>query len=218
MGKGMVVLITGGNDNGKSEYAEDLDLKLSPNGAQAGFTRLYLATMSARDEESLKRIEKHILRRKDMEYITIEKSCNIGMIDPVSYRANDPENDEKDGHTLFEDNKTDKLDRFILLIEDIPNLLANEMFKGTDFYPDVADKIINDIKKLVSVCEHTVIVTNEVFSDGMTYDEYTTTYLCEFGKINREVAKFSDKVVELVCGIPLIIKDSEKSSALLGGQ
>ena len=127
----MVTLITGGNDNGKSEYAEDLVLKLSPGGTSAGYTRLYLATMSARDDESLKRIEKHILRRKDMEYITIEKSCDIGSIDLEKYGT--------DGHN------TDSSHR-ILLIEDIPNLLAGEMFQGKDFYPNVSDKIINDIK------------------------------------------------------------------------
>jgi adenosylcobinamide kinase/adenosylcobinamide-phosphate guanylyltransferase len=191
----MVFFITGGNDNGKSEYAEDLVIKLSPGGRSAGYTRIYLATMGARDEESLKRIKKHIFRRKDMEYITIEKSFDVGSIDI----------------TNIDTSKTDtgKADtgKRILLIEDIPNLLAGEMFKGTSFYPDVADKITADIMKLISACEHTVIVTNEVFSDGMIYDEYTTTYLREFGTINRRLAGYSDKVVELVCGIPCIVKE-----------
>ena len=191
----MVFFITGGNDNGKSEYAEDLVIKLSPGGRSAGYTRIYLATMGARDEESLKRIKKHIFRRKDMEYITIEKSFDVGSIDI----------------TNIDTSKTDigKADtgKRILLIEDIPNLLAGEMFKGTSFYPDVADKITADIMKLISACEHTVIVTNEVFSDGMIYDEYTTTYLREFGTINRRFAGYSDKVVELVCGIPCIVKE-----------
>ena len=194
----MVFFITGGNDNGKSEYAEDLVIKLSPGGRSAGYTRIYLATMGARDEESLKRIKKHIFRRKDMEYITIEKSFDVGSIDITNIDiANGSEKNV---------NK-DKGGKRILLIEDIPNLLAGEMFKGTSFYPDVADKITADIMKLISACEHTVIVTNEVFSDGMIYDEYTTTYLREFGTINRRLAGYSDKVVELVCGIPCIVKE-----------
>jgi adenosylcobinamide kinase/adenosylcobinamide-phosphate guanylyltransferase len=191
----MVVFITGGNDNGKSEYAEDLVIKLSPGGRSAGYTRIYLATMGARDEESLKRIKKHIFRRKDMEYITIEKSFDVGSIDITNIDI-----------TNIDTSKADTGKR-ILLIEDIPNLLAGEMFKGTSFYPDVADKITADIMKLISACEHTVIVTNEVFSDGMIYDEYTTTYLREFGTINRRLAGYSDKVVELVCGIPCIVKE-----------
>ena len=194
----MVFFITGGNDNGKSEYAEDLVIKLSPGGRSAGYTRIYLATMGARDEESLKRIEKHIFRRKDMEYITIEKSFDVGSIDITNIDiANGSEKNVNE----------DKGGKRILLIEDIPNLLAGEMFKGTSFYPDVADKITADIMKLISACEHTVIVTNEVFSDGMIYDEYTTTYLREFGIINRRLAGYSDKVVELVCGIPCIVKE-----------
>lgn len=191
----MVVFITGGNDNGKSEYAEDLVIKLSPGGRSAGYTRIYLATMGARDEESLKRIKKHIFRRKDMEYITIEKSFDVGSIDITNIDI-----------TNIDTSKADTGKR-ILLIEDIPNLLAGEMFKGTSFYPDVADKITADIMKLISACEHTVIVTNEVFSDGIIYDEYTTTYLREFGTINRRLARYSDKVVELVCGIPCIVKE-----------
>lgn len=194
----MVFFITGGNDNGKSEYAEDLVIKLSPGGRSAGYTRIYLATMGARDEESLKRIKKHIFRRKDMEYITIEKSFDVGSIDITNIDiANGSEKNVNE----------DKGGKRILLIEDIPNLLAGEMFKGTSFYPDVADKITADIMKLISACEHTVIVTNEVFSDGMIYDEYTTTYLREFGTINRRLAGYSDKVVELVCGIPCIVKE-----------
>ncbi len=194
----MVFFITGGNDNGKSEYAEDLVIKLSPGGRSAGYTRIYLATMGARDEESLKRIKKHIFRRKDMEYITIEKSFDVGSIDITNIDiANGSEKNVNE----------DKGGKRILLIEDIPNLLAGEMFKGTSFYPDVADKITADIMKLISACEHTVIVTNEVFSDGMIYDEYTTTYLREFGTINRRLARYSDKVVELVCGIPCIVKE-----------
>lgn len=194
----MVVFITGGNDNGKSEYAEDLVIKLSPGGRSAGYTRIYLATMGARDEESLKRIKKHIFRRKDMEYITIEKSFDVGSIDITNIDI---------ANGSVKNVNEDKGGKRILLIEDIPNLLAGEMFKGTSFYPDVADKITADIMKLISACEHTVIVTNEVFSDGMIYDEYTTTYLREFGTINRRLAGYSDKVVELVCGIPLIIKE-----------
>lgn len=194
----MVFFITGGNDNGKSEYAEDLVIKLSPGGRSAGYTRIYLATMGARDEESLKRIKKHIFRRKDMEYITIEKSFDVGGIDITNIDI---------ANGSVKNVNEDKGGKRILLIEDIPNLLAGEMFKGTSFYPDVADKITADIMKLISACEHTVIVTNEVFSDGMIYDEYTTTYLREFGTINRRLAGYSDKVVELVCGIPCIVKE-----------
>ena len=133
-----------------------------------------------------------------MEYITIEKSFDVGSIDITNIDI---------ANGSVKNVNEDKGGKRILLIEDIPNLLAGEMFKGTSFYPDVADKITADIMKLISACEHTVIVTNEVFSDGMIYDEYTTTYLREFGTINRKLAGYSDKVVELVCGIPCIVKE-----------
>ena len=51
-----------------------------------------------------------------------------------------------------------------------------------------------------------VIVTNNVFEDGISYDGTTMEYLAAMGKINELLAKRADKVIEVVVGIPLIMK------------
>ena len=70
----------------------------------------------------------------------------------------------------------------------------------------VADKIIEDIQKINSRLDNLVIVTNNVFEDGITYDSTTMDYLKAMGQINDALAKQADQVIEVVCGIPVRIK------------
>jgi adenosylcobinamide kinase/adenosylcobinamide-phosphate guanylyltransferase len=52
-----------------------------------------------------------------------------------------------------------------------------------------------------------VIVTNELFSDGINYgDDLTQEYLSVLAEINRELAKRAEEVYELVCNIPVVWK------------
>ena len=48
-----------------------------------------------------------------------------------------------------------------------------------------------------------VVVTNELFSDGMDYDPDTLAYLDVLARLNRAVARRADQVYEVVCGIPV---------------
>lgn len=51
-----------------------------------------------------------------------------------------------------------------------------------------------------------VVVSNEIFSDGMEYDAETMRYQQYLGKINQYIAAKADVVVEVVYGIPLVQK------------
>ena len=51
-----------------------------------------------------------------------------------------------------------------------------------------------------------VVVTNELFSDGMDYDPETLAYLDVLARLNRAVARRADRVYEVVCGIPIAWK------------
>ena len=53
---------------------------------------------------------------------------------------------------------------------------------------------------------HIIIVTNEVFSDGVDYDEATKSYIRLLGKLNVRLAGLADCVTEVVFGIPVTIK------------
>ena len=177
----MMVLVIGGSGSGKSSYAEKTAVSL----AQAGMKKYYLATMQVFDDEGRKKVEKHRDLRNGKGFFTIEQPTRIsGVLEKM-----------EDG------------DRTALL-ECISNLTANEMFSEEKAKTEmqVTDNVIRDIKILKDQTNHLVVVSNNVFEDGITYDETTTKYIKAVGKINQELAALADRVVEVVAGIPVIIK------------
>ena len=54
--------------------------------------------------------------------------------------------------------------------------------------------------------EQRIFTTNDVGSDIRTYDEGTTAYIRALGRINAALADRADTVLEIVAGIPLLIK------------
>ena len=51
-----------------------------------------------------------------------------------------------------------------------------------------------------------MIVTNEIFSDGISYSNQTRIYQEYLGAINQEIAHLADRVTEVVYGIPISVK------------
>lgn len=98
---------------------------------------------------------------------------------------------------------TEKADT--ILIECMSNLTANVMF--SDNGENAFEKIVGGILNLKS--ENIVVVTNEISSDGIEYDRDTKRYISLLGEINSELSKCSDKVYEVVYGIPIDIKGGE---------
>lgn len=58
--------------------------------------------------------------------------------------------------------------------------------------------------------EELVIVTNEIFSDGIEYDPETIRYQAYLGEINRKMADMAGSVVEVVYGIPVTVKETDR--------
>ena len=137
--------------------------------------RIYIATMQVYDEESVRRVARHRAQRADKGFRTIECEKDLSS-------ANVPEGS-------------------IVLLEDLVNLMANEMFDGGD-----ASRIVPALKALASRCRHLVMVTNDVFSDGVEYAESTQAYLRMLADINRCAADMADCVVEVVYSIPIAVK------------
>ncbi len=86
------------------------------------------------------------------------------------------------------------------LVECLPTLMANEMFGGDP------DRVLPGIWRLADACRHLVVVTNDVFSDGVAYDTDTARYLRRLAEVNRAVAARADLVVEVVYAVPVILK------------
>ena len=179
-----MILIIGGSGSGKSSYAEDYLSELSK-----GCKKYYIATMQVFDEEGRMKIEKHRNMRCGKGFHTIEQPTDIGaalngmeMADPKERSA---------------------------LLECISNLTANEMFSGAQMRGsrEVAEKIVNGIKQLDEELKHLVIVSNNVFEDGIQYDAMTMDYIRAMGMINERLAAMADQVIEVVVGIPVIVKE-----------
>lgn len=97
------------------------------------------------------------------------------------------------------------------LLECMSNLVANEMFREGQIRDcDLVKKnIIDGIEELLKTVKDFIIVTNNVFEDGIVYDETTMNYIRTMGCINQELAKMADKVIEVVVGIPIIVKEGK---------
>ena len=99
----------------------------------------------------------------------------------------------------------------VVLLECMSNLVANEMFREGGFHPEVAEKITEGVKNLLSQAKHVVIVTNEIFSDGILYEEESEQYKKELGQINQKLAELAEEVVEVVYGIPVWHKGGKET-------
>ena len=74
------------------------------------------------------------------------------------------------------------------------------------------ERITGGIFNLKEQAEDLVVVTNEVFSDGISYDPGTEQYLRLLGKINCWLADMADEVYEVSCGFPICVKGAENGA------
>lgn len=229
----MLYLVTGGSGSGKSEFAEGTAVELyrqkvrrqevyrtaeknvaekniaekkavgekaaeekaEVGNAEAERTEeecasagrlIYVATMQPFDEECVKRIERHRQMRKEKGFSTVECYHHL---ETVQAKKED-----------------------VFLIECMSNLLANEMYdvqgriKGEAQERRLEEAVVQPILALAKKAAHVVVVTNEVFSDGAEYAEESKRYMRLLGRLNRELAEYAERAVEVVYGIPLYRK------------
>lgn len=200
----MMTLITGGSGSGKSAYAEKYIENIS-----RGMRKYYLATMRIYDAEGQKKARRHQEMRKGKGFATIEQPFAIG-----------------------EALRRMEAGKKTALLECMSNLVANEMFDGERTENEegaegeerpagkerpesqekpkeremVVAKVMAEIAKLYAGLEHLVIVTNNVFEDGICYDPDTEEYKKALGNINQRLAAMADEVIEVVVGIPVLIR------------
>ena len=65
---------------------------------------------------------------------------------------------------------------------------------------------LRELSFLIGKCENLTVVTNEVFSGGADYDDESLRYMRTLADLNRELAAQADLVVEVVCGLPNVLK------------
>lgn len=145
--------------------------------------RIYIATMQPFDAECAKRIERHRAMRAEKRFETVE--CYAGL-----------------KKLTFEGRPS-------VLLECMSNLTANEMYREDGAGDRTAEEILLGVMRLKDQTNHLIIVTNEVFSDGVVYDEETAVYQKTLGKINQELAGMADCAAESVYSVPVYFKGEE---------
>lgn len=180
-----MTLIIGGSGSGKSAYAEDYMVSISEDRK-----KYYIATMQIYDEEGKRKVERHRMLRGGKGFSTIEQPVDIG----------------KAAEKMEAEDRT-------ALLECVSNLTANEMFSGEVPGTEevITEKIVGGIAVLNRELTHLVIVSNNVFEDGNVYDKTTMAYIRAMGRINQKLAEMADEVVEVVVGIPIVIKNKNIS-------
>ena len=166
------------------------------------------------DDEGQRKIDRHRRLRAGKGFITIEQPRDIQ--NAVSKLQS--ESSLKTGRSA--------------LLECMSNLVANEMFPPVDAsgmqaaeaeketlddpenmndyetaqISHVSKKVLKEVSILSENVAELVIVTNNVFEDGVSYDESTMNYIKAMGIVNRGLAAMAEHVVEVVAGIPVVVK------------
>lgn len=198
----MLYIVTGGSGSGKSEYAEQTAVQCRN---RTGGTLWYLATMRIWDDEGRKRVERHRRMRAAKGFETIERYTGLETLElretfeELNPAGLDAEQ-ETDSLKYWESRRVAQ--KQVLLLECMSNLVLNEFY---DQENGAEERILQGIKHLQKQCGDLIIVTNEIFSDGVTYEPESERYIELLGRINRELGQMADSVTEVVYGIPLAL-------------
>ena len=193
----MIALVIGGSGSGKSAYAEQMAVKAAGNGSL-----YYVATMQVYDEEGKKKVERHQKMRAGKGFLTIEQPRRLKEAAKKVATERVPA-----GKAAAGVGKT-------VLLECMSNLVANEMFSEENLsavmdeakVKQLSHEIISGVTALQDSCDILIIVTNQIFEDGIRYDASTMDYIRLLGDVNRQIAERAEQVVEVVAGIPIFIK------------
>lgn len=142
---------------------------------------IYLATMEPWGREGAERIARHRRARAGKGFMTLEQPRNLEACSIPPHST--------------------------VLLEDLGNLAANEVFAGRTIDRTAALSALDrGLRTLEAQTEHLVVVGNDLFRDGEDYSPETTVYLEVLAQVQADFAKRCDLVAELVCGIPVIWK------------
>lgn len=178
----MIILVTGGARSGKSSFAENL--YKNENDV------VYIATSNIFDKEMENRVEAH-RKQRPITWRTFEANYNL-------------------------DKAVEKEDFYLL--DCITLLSSNIMYDITKDLEDidfstqekVEKRIANELDKLINKIrrenKNLILVTNELGMSIVPENKLARIYRDIQGRINQKVAKESDQVYLVVCGLPVRVK------------
>ena len=148
-------------------------------------SKIFIATAEPLDKEMEDRIKKH-REERDKEWSTIEES-----LDPASIIRN-------------QINK-----KAIILLDCITLWLSNMIMKNMN-----RELILDKVNKFIQICKSSandvIVITNELGSGIVPMESSARSFRDIAGETNQILASKFDEVVNMVSGIPVIIKSSTK--------
>lgn len=178
----MHYLISGGSKSGKSMRAQQL---AKETAERCRAPMYYLAVMEPQDEEDLERVREHRKARAGWGFQTLEEPRDVRR----AVR-------EYSG---------------VYLLDSVTALLANVMFQGGTFFPAAEEQVLEQLLDFADRTEHTIFVSDDIFSDAQLYDPVTETYRRALGHIHQALARRCDVVEEVAAGIPYVWKSGDVS-------
>lgn len=95
------------------------------------------------------------------------------------------------------------------ILDCLCNLTANEMFdENGGIRENVVDTVTEGVLRLAGRFGFLIVITNEIASDGVSYEESVSAYRDALCAVNRELAMRADCVFELCVSIPVAVKGS----------
>ena len=181
-----IILITGGQRSGKSEYAERLALSLSDRP-------VYLATSRIWDDEFRQRVDIHKARRgpqwtnieEEKELSRHDLTGRVVVIDCITLWATN----------YFFDLQPDSMRSAKAASEHVSRTL---------------DALKSEFLRFTQQDATFIFVTNEIGSGGVSDNETQRKFTDVEGWMNQFVAGHADEVVLMVSGIPVKIKGGEQ--------
>ena len=230
----MIRFVYGGSGSGKSAFAEQLVVSC---GAERKY---YVATMKVYDDEGRRKVLRHQKLRENKGFVTIEQPTCIGSAarqiqqnaQPVWQSAGARPGEKSSDAAVSGgscgayglcgvrenlavarpgENPSGKC---AVLLECVMNLVANEMFTpdGIVAESDVVKRVEEGLNELFSAADDVVVVSGNVFCDGIEYDETTKSYMRALAAVNAFVTQKADESFEIVAGIPLRIGSGESAA------
>jgi adenosylcobinamide kinase / adenosylcobinamide-phosphate guanylyltransferase len=150
--------------------------------ADSGLARIYLATATADDEEMKARIAHHRAQRgqRDQGWTTIEEP--LALVDALTRETTH-------GRAV--------------LVDCLTLWLSNLMLAGRD--PEIEARRLT---RFLGVARYPVVfVSNEVGLGLVPETPLGRRFRDAAGRLNQEVASLADRVVFIVAGLPLVLKE-----------
>lgn len=171
-----IIVVTGGQRSGKSEYAQKLARSMSGNP-------VYVATSRVWDDEHRQRIERH-QRDRGSEWETVEEEKFL-------YRHD--------------------FSGRVAVIDCVTLWCTNFFFDSDGSVEQSLECVKESFDKLTLQDAVFIFVTNEIGCGGMPENPLQRKFTDLQGWVNQYIASKADRVVWMVSGIPVTVKNENKN-------